>query len=117
MRKPMVTRSFETMVCTVMCLNVTTKEVTNKDITLSRVITDGKKLENTLREICNKSDDKFVTMVGNTTVIKLFGMSEADFLKYSVELDPETRKVLEKEEDETEDETEDEAEDEETAEA
>ena len=102
MRKPMVTRSFDTMVCTVMTVNVNTKAVDNKEVTLSRVITDSKKLENTLREICNKTDDKFVTLVGTTTVTKLYGMSEADFLKYSIELDPETRKALETDEDEEE---------------
>lgn len=104
MRKPMVTRSFDTMVCTVMTVNVNTKAVDNKDITLSRVITDSKKLENALRDYCNKTDDKFVTLVRTETVTKLYGMSEADFLKYSVELDPETRKALVTDEDEDEDE-------------
>ena len=103
MRKPMVTRSFDTMVCTVMAVNVNTKAVSNKEVTLSRVITDSKKLENTLRDICNKDEDKFVMLVSTKTVTKLYGMSEADFLKYSVELDPETRKILDTEEDTEED--------------
>lgn len=99
-RKPMVTRSFETMICEVMTVNIKTQKVNNTVCTLSRVITDTKKLENALRANFENSDDKFVAIVGTKTQTKLYGMSESDFLKYSVELDPETRKALEVEEDE-----------------
>lgn len=104
MRKPMVTRSFETMVLTVMVVDVTTQAVGTKEVTLSRVITDNKKLENTVRNQFT-GNEKFVAITGTKTETKLYGMSEADFLKYSVELDPETRKILDTEDD-TEDDTE-----------
>ena len=99
-RKPMVTRSFDTMLCDVMVVNVMTKLVSTTYVTLSRVITDSKKLEEAVRKEVNIGDFKFVAITGTEIKTKLYGMSESDFLKYSIELDPETRKALEAEEDE-----------------
>ena len=103
MRKPMVTRSFDTMIINVMVVNITSQAVSTKEVTLSRVITDSKKLENAVRAMF-KDNEKFVTIVNTKTETKLFGMSENDFLKYAIELDPITRKVLEIEEDEEDEE-------------
>lgn len=103
MRKPMVTRSFETMLINVMVVDITTQIVSTKEVTLSRVITDSKKLENNIRDLFT-GNEKFVAIVSTKTETKLYGMSESDFLKYSVELDPTTRKTLEIEEDEEDEE-------------
>ena len=105
MRKPMVTRSFDTMEIHVMTVNVKSQKVGNEMITLSRVISDRNKLEKTLRDYFGNDDTRFVAIVSTEIKTKLYGMSETDFLKYSVELDPETRKALEVE---TEDEETDE---------
>lgn len=104
MRKPMVTRSFDTMLVNVMTVNVKTQKVRNEIITLSRVITDRNKLEKTLREYFGNDDTKFVAIVSTEIKTKLYGMSESDFLKYALELDPTTRKALEVEEDEEDEE-------------
>lgn len=96
-RKPMVTRTFETMNIEVMAVDITTQKVCNTLCTLSRVIEDSNKLEKAVREQFT-GNIKFVAIVNTTIESKLYGMSEADFLKYSVELDPETRKALETDE-------------------
>lgn len=98
-RKPMVTRTFETMNVEVMTVDITTQKVSNTICTLSRVIEDNSKLEKAVREQFN-GNEKFVAIVNKTIESKLYGMSESDFLKYAVELDPETRKALETEENE-----------------
>lgn len=103
-RKPMVTRTFETMRVEVMTVDITTSTISNTIYTLSRVITDNKKLESVVRENFNEGNIKFVAIVDTKIESKLYGMGESDFLKYAVELDPETRKVLESDEDEDEDE-------------
>ena len=98
-RKPMVTRTFETMNVEVMTVDITTQKVSNTICTLSRVIDDNNKLEKAVREQFN-GNEKFVAIVNKTIESKLYGMSESDFLKYAVELDPETRKALENEDSE-----------------
>ena len=105
-RKPMVTRSFEVTRVNVMCVNTSIGEVVNKDFELPRTYKDDDKIIKTVQSIITESDVKAVSVVDKEVVSKLYGMSEVDFLKYSVELDPETRKMLETSEDESEDESE-----------
>ena len=98
-RKPMVTRTLETMNIEVMTVDITTQKVSNTICTLSRVIDDSNKLEKAVREQFN-GNEKFVAIVNKTIESKLYGMSESDFLKYAIELAPETRKALENEDSE-----------------
>ena len=104
-RKPMVTRSFEVTKVNVMMCNTITAEVHNKEFEVPRTYKDNEKLLKVVKEMIETDSDKVVTIVDKSIATKLFGMSEADFLKNAIELDPETRKVLETEdEDEDEDE-------------
>lgn len=104
-RKPMVTRSFEVTKVNVMMCNTITAEVHNKEFEVPRTYKDNEKLLKVVKEMVETDSDKVVTIVDKSIATKLFGMSEADFLKNAIELDPETRKVLETdEEDEDEDE-------------
>ena len=109
-RKPMVTRSFDVTKVNVMCVDTNAGEVINKDFELPRTYKDDEKILKTVQSIITDTGIKAVSVVDKTVVSKLYGMSEVDFLKYSVELDPETRKMLETSEDETEDGSEDESE-------
>ena len=102
-RKPMVTRSFEVTKVNVMMCNTITAEVHNKEFEVPRTYKDNEKLLKVVKEMVETDSDKVVTIVDKSIATKLFGMSEADFLKNAIELDPETRKVLE-----TDDEDEDE---------
>ena len=104
MRKPMVTRSFETMICTTMCVNVNTAQVEVQDLTLSRTYKTEEEILKALKKEYETKSLKIVAINETKTETKLFGMSESDFLKYSVELDPETRKALEVEENEEDEE-------------
>ena len=104
-RKPMVTRSFEVTNVNVMMCNTITAEVHNKQFEVPRTYKDNEKLLKVVKEMVETDSDKVVTIVDKSVATKLFGMSEADFLKNAIELDPETRKVLETDdEDEDEDE-------------
>ena len=104
-RKPMVTRSFEVTKVNVMMCNTITAEVHNKEFEVPRTYKDNEKLLKVVKSMVETDSDKVVTIVDKSVATKLYGMSEADFLKNSIELDPETRKALEVE---TEDEEEDE---------
>lgn len=97
MRKPMVTRSFETMKIDVLVYDTSIKQVVSSTCTLSRVIDDTDKLEKAIKNYYKDSTLKFVDVVNVEKVTKLYGMLESDFLKNSVELDPETRKAIEEE--------------------
>ena len=105
MRKPMVTRSFEVTRVNVMMCNTITSEVHNKEFEVPRTYKDNEKLLKVVKSMVETDSDKVVTIVDKSVATKLYGMSEADFLKNSIELDPETRKALEVE---TDDEEEDE---------
>lgn len=101
----MVTRSFEVTRVNVMMCDTITSEVHNKEFDVPRTYKDDNKLLKVVKTMAETDSDKVVTIVDKTVYTKLFGMSEADFLKNSIELDPETRKILEvQDETETEDE-------------
>lgn len=95
MRKPMVTRTFETMNITAMVVELSTAEVKNITIELPRVIKDEKKLEKVVS--ADMPDGvKFVAIVDTVVKQNIYGMSEADFLKYAHILD-ENRKIVDDE--------------------
>lgn len=101
MRKPMVTRTFETMNITAMVVELSTAEVKNITVELPRVIKDEKKLEKVVS--ADMPDGiKFVAIVDSVVKQNIYGMTEADFLKYAHILD-ENRKIVD---DEDEDEVE-----------
>ena len=104
-REPQVTRTIVTTTAKVKCADLTTNQVVEKEFTLPRTYKDNEKLLKVVKSMVETDSDKVVTIVDKSVATKLYGMSEADFLKNSIELDPETRKALEVE---TEDEEEDE---------
>lgn len=104
MRKPMVTRSFDLTVSVIMFVETTTQKVYFKEVETPRTYTDNEKLLKVIRSTEETDTIKVVAIQSSRVVTKLYGMSENDFLKYSVELDPETRKALEVEEDEEDEE-------------
>ena len=107
-RKPMVTRSFEVTRVNVMCCDTDTAEVTNIEREIPRTYKDDNKLLKVVKEAIETDTLKVVTVVDKTVVSKLYGMSEIDFLKNAIELDPETRKALETEDEADSEDVEDE---------
>lgn len=101
-RKPMVTRTFITTQAVVLCLDIVKAEPFNKVVALPRTYKDEKKLMQAVEEAVNTDEVKAVHVVSKTEVETLYGMTEADFIKYAVELDAETRKPLDNGECDTE---------------
>ena len=94
MRKPMITRTFTgTKVVALVC-DTTTCELSNEVCVIPARVAENK-LEKVAREMLSNDTVKFVSIVSTEKTETLMGMSEADFMKYAVELDPETRKPLE----------------------
>ena len=98
-RKPMVTRSFELTVSVIMFVETTTQKVYFKEVETPRTYTDNDKLLKAIKSTEETDTQKVVCVQSSRVITKLYGMSESDFLKYSIELDPETRKALETEDD------------------
>lgn len=97
MRKPMVTRTFKGMELTVMGVDTKSAEVSNKTVTLARVIKDASKLLKAVKEVSEVGTYKVVDIVDSKEVETLYGMTEQDFIAHATILDPETRKALESE--------------------
>lgn len=96
-RKPMVTRTISTTKVSVMCLNITTGEPSTEVFTLPRVFTEEKKIIKAVQE--NLADDmKAVHVTASEVVETLYGMTEQEFINNAKVLDPETRKMLEADE-------------------
>lgn len=93
-RKPQITRAIEATKVNVLCLNTETAEPFNKTIVLARKYKTNDKLMAKVREEIDNDTEKAVKIVSSEVFKELFGMSETDFIKYSVKLDPKTRKPV-----------------------
>lgn len=94
-RKPMVTRTIVTTKVTLMCLNIQTGEPFNEVLTLPRTYSDDKKLLKVVQETFDTDEKKAVHIIAKEEIETLYGMTEQDFIQNATVLDPETRKVLE----------------------
>ena len=103
-RKPMVTRTFETTICEAMTVDTMTATVENRLVRLTRTYKTDDEMLKACKSVAETDTLKVVKIVTAWTEEKLYGMSESDFLKFAVELDPETRKPFDTNEDEDEDE-------------
>lgn len=93
-RKPMVTRTITTTKATVMCLDITKGESFTKVYTLPRTYADDKKLLAVVQKEYDTEELKSVHIVAKEEIETLYGMTEADFIANATELDKETRKAL-----------------------
>lgn len=114
-RKKLITRRVAITQGEVMVVNTTTREVEVRDYKIIGSYVNSDKI---LEIVCKSlpSDIKAVQVLTSKVQIKLFGVTEKDFVNYGVELDPDTRKLLKVEDEEIEDEEtqDEEIEDEET---
>lgn len=107
-RKPMVTRTIVTTKVTALCMEIKKCEPCNITVVLPRTFKTDEKLLKAVREQVDNDDVKVVHIVDKQEVETLYGMSEQDFIKGAVKLDPNTRKAVETSEGEdVEDDTED----------
>lgn len=83
----MVTRTIDTTIVQVMGLNTSTKEVINTDIEVSGSVKDERLLK-MMNDLYAPADTVFVQASVKEVISKLYGMSEADFIKHAKILPP-----------------------------
>lgn len=91
--RTMVTRTIKATEVTLLCVDVEKGEPFNKVITLPRVYKDDK----AIMKVASKYDtetEKAVHVVATKVIENLYGMEEADFIKYATILPPRTAKEL-----------------------
>lgn len=81
-RERMVTRTIEETVVTALCMEVSTATVKEETYTLGQQNDDSAILK-TLKKQFETGDFKVVAIKSKTVSEKLYGMSEADFIKYA----------------------------------
>lgn len=90
MGKRMITRAVTQTTAKVMCLNVTTAEVTINEYTIGGTYTDSNLLKK-CKKLFETDEFKVVHIESSKVEEILLGMSEEDFIRYATVLPP--RKV------------------------
>lgn len=89
-RIPSVTRTIKATHATVMCVDTDTAEVCNKDIILPRTYEGEKDMLKAAKKVAETDTVKVVSVVHSTVTETLYGMTEADFIKYAKPMPPRT---------------------------
>ena len=84
MRKPMVTRTFQTTRATVMCLDIEAGESVTRVLTLPRTYKDSKKLLKACEEAITEENVKAVHVVDTEVIETLYGMEEQKFIENAI---------------------------------
>lgn len=87
MRKPMVTRTFQTTKATVMCLDTEAGESVTRVLTLPRTYKDEKNLLKACEDAITEENIKAVHVVDTEVVKTLYGMEEQKFIENAVVLE------------------------------
>ena len=87
MRKPMVTRTFQTTKATVMCLDIDAGESVTRVLTLPRTYKDDKELLKACEEAIKEENIKAVHVVDTEVIETLYGMEEQKFIENAVVLE------------------------------
>lgn len=93
-RERQITRTINVTTATAVCMDITTMENETRELVITGDVPSADKVLKDLRKLYDTDTFKVVAIKEMTTVEKLYGLSEVDFLKYAVELDPETRKAV-----------------------
>lgn len=87
-RVPQVTRTIQTTVCNVLCLNLNTKEPFEKTVKLPRTYKDEKHMMKKIEAIVNSPEVKAVHVISSEIEETLYGMSEQKFIETADILPP-----------------------------
>ena len=87
-RVPQVTRTIQTTVVTIFCVNIEDKSTFEQTITLPRTYKDESKMMKMIEKILEGEPVKAVSISGYEVKETLYGMTEADFIKYATVLPP-----------------------------
>ena len=93
-RERQITRTINVTTATAVCMDITTMENGTRALVITGDVPSQDKVLKDLRKLYDTDTFKVVAIKEMITVEKLYGLSEVDFLKYAVELDPETRKAV-----------------------
>lgn len=94
-RKPMVTRTVQTTLATVLCLNTETAEPFNQTVTLSGSFKDNKAVMKAVKALIENDTISVAKVVDIEIEEKLYGMPEQDFINAAKVLPPRGTKVAE----------------------
>lgn len=94
-RERMVTRTVTETVAEIMCLNVTTCEVSIRTFTYAGEFATNEELLKTAKKISETEDFKLVHINSASTKETLYGMSETDFIKLAKVLPPRIKSEME----------------------
>ena len=87
-RVPQVTRTIQTTVVTIFCVNIEDKSTFEQTITLPRTYKDESKMMKMIEKILEGEPVKVVSISGYEVKETLYGMTEAEFIKYATVLPP-----------------------------
>lgn len=87
-RVPQVTRTIQTTVVTIFCVNIEDKSTFEQTITLPRTYKDESKMMKMIEKILEGEPVKAVSISGYEVKETLYGMTEAEFIKYATILPP-----------------------------
>ena len=87
-RVPQVTRTIQTTVATIFCVNIEDKSTFEQTITLPRTYKDESKMMKMIEKILEGEPVKAVSISGYEVKETLYGMTEAEFIKYATVLPP-----------------------------
>lgn len=86
-RVPMVTRTISSTTAKVLVVNITTKQTSEKEVTVPRT-PDEKHLMKAVEAAINNEEEKAVTILSSEVVETLYGMEETEFIKVAAVLPP-----------------------------
>ena len=86
-RVPMVTRTISSTTAKVLVVNITTKQTSEKKVTVPRT-PDEKHLMKAVEAAINNEEEKAVTILSSEVVETLYGMEETEFIKVAAVLPP-----------------------------
>ena len=97
-RKRMVTRTVTGTEAEIQIVTISASEITTIKHTVGGEFTNNDKLLKAIKKEVETEDIKVLQILTITKIDKCYGMLESEFIKLAKELDPETRKALETEE-------------------
>lgn len=87
-RVPMITRTIQTTVCDVLCLNVETAEPFNKQISLPRTYKDENSMLKQAKSVLDTDTEKVVHIVNSHVEETRYGMTEQEFIEHAQVMPP-----------------------------
>lgn len=102
-RVPQITRTISTTIVKIFCVNMDDKSTFEQSITLPRTYKDDRAMMEAVEQVLEGEPIKAVSIVGSEVKETLYGMSEADFIRYATVLPPRGTKAKEEDTDKEED--------------